>query len=192
MLQDIFSFVAGEALFKDLVLNSAISFEAFKILDMSFYEPRRFHRCHASADGTDDTVPEGRKDDEGVAAEDEPYAVAAWLACAAGGLPAGYRMHRLGHTLRAAALSTVILWQRRSYSEVSLIILFSVLTGIFATALVLRFSDIKENRNMKVMAISLANDNDMVAEGMLIDMWPKLENDTAPFRNNQQGKDLSR
>ncbi|MCK7532870.1 MAG: hypothetical protein MZV63_18450 [Marinilabiliales bacterium] len=31
---------------------------------------------------------------------------------------------------------------------------------------------------MKVMAISLANDNDMVAEGMLIDMWPKLENDT--------------
>jgi hypothetical protein len=58
------------------------------------------------------------------------------------------------------------------------IVLFSVLAAIFTTSLVIKYSDIREDGNMKVMAISLANDNDMVAEGMLIDMWPLLNNDT--------------
>lgn len=35
---------------------------------------------------------------------------------------------------------------------------------------------------MKVMAISLASDNDMVAEGMIIDMWTALEGDTVLAR----------
>jgi len=73
---------------------------------------------------------------------------------------------------------TVLLWQRKTYTILSLLIAFSILTALFSTFLILKYSDIKENRNMEVMAISLANDNDMVAEDMLIDMWPELENDT--------------
>ncbi|MDZ7634215.1 MAG: ATP-binding protein [Bacteroidales bacterium] len=171
-------FVIGEALFKDLVLNSAISFEAFKILDMTFMSLAGFVAVMLLL-----TVPmilflkAGRMMKEWPLKTNLAVAAMASLALPVACLP-GTGCTVWGIVYLLLLFLTVIIWQRRSYSEVSLIIMFSILTGIFATALVLRFSDIKENRNMKVMAISLANDNDMVAEGMLIDMWPKLENDT--------------
>ena len=75
-------------------------------------------------------------------------------------------------------VAAILIWQRKAYSEVSLTLIFSVVTALLATALIIRYSVLKEERNMKVMAVSLASDNDMVAEGMIIDMWPALEGDT--------------
>jgi signal transduction histidine kinase len=73
---------------------------------------------------------------------------------------------------------TIMTWHQKKYSDLSLIVVLSALTGLFATTLIMKFSALKEDSNIKVMAISLANDNDMVAEGMIIDMWPALKDDT--------------
>ncbi len=172
------AFLAGEALLRDLILNSAISFEAFKILDMSFMSLAGFIAVMMLL-----AVPvilflrAGRMMKEWSLQTNLAVAAFAALvlpvACLAVTECSGW-----GILYILLLLLTVLLWQKRSYSEISLIVLFSVLTGIFTTAMVIRYSDLKEDRNMKVMAISLASDNDMVAEGMLIDMWPLLGNDT--------------
>ncbi len=171
-------FIAGEALLRDLVLNSAINFEAFKILDMSFMSLAGFIAVMLL------------------------FTVPVILFLRAGRMMKEWQLKRSLLTICVASLVlpltclllshcsiqgivyviillfTVILWQRRSASDVSMIVLFSVFTAIFTTSLVIRYTDIREDSNMKVMAISLANDNDMVAEGMLMDMWPSLSSDT--------------
>jgi len=171
-------FIAGEALLRDLVLTSAINFEAFKILDMSFMSLAGFITVILLF-----TVPvilflrAGRMMKEWQLKK-------SLLAIAAASLVLPLACLLLSHcsiqgiVYVILLLFTVILWQRRSSPDVSMIVLFSVITAIFTTSLVIRYSDIREDGNMKVMAISLANDNDMVAEGMLIDMWPSLINDT--------------
>lgn len=171
-------FVVAEAAFRDLILNSAISFEAFRILDMTFMSLAGFVAVMILM-----TVPvilfmrASRMMKEWTVIEMLIVAgVAALVLPLACLLAAECNFWSIAWVLLMAA--AVMLWHRKAFSEVSLMILFSVLTGIYATALILRYSDMKEDRNMKVMAISLANDNDMVAEGMLIDMWPALAADT--------------
>jgi len=178
MLAGFILFLAAEACFRDLVLNSAISFEAFRILDMTFMSLAGFVAVmilmtvpvilfmRASRMMREWTVA-GRLAVTGVTALVLPLACLLVPGCSPWSLVWVLLM-----------VLSIMVWQRRSYSEVSLMVLFSVLTGMYATTLILRYSDQKEDRNMKVMAISLANDNDMVAEGMLIDMWPALESDT--------------
>jgi signal transduction histidine kinase len=178
MLAGFVLFLAAEAGFRDLVLNSAINFEAFRILDMTFMSLAGFISVMLLM-----TVPvilfmrASRMMREWKIAES--LAVTGVTALL---LPLSYLLipgcSPWSLVWVMLMVLAVMLWQRRSYSEVSLMVLFSVLTGMYATTLILRYSDQKEDRNMKVMAISLANDNDMVAEGMLIDMWPALKNDT--------------
>ncbi len=171
-------FLVAEACFRDLVLNSAISFEAFRILDMTFMSLAGFISVMLLM-----TIPvilfmraSRMMRDWSVFMTLTVTAVAALLLPLACLLFPGCSPWSLAWVL--LMVLAIILWQRRSYTEVSLMVLFSVLTGMYATTLILKYSDLKEDRNMKVMAISLANDNDMVAEGMLIDMWPALESDT--------------
>lgn len=171
-------FIAGEALLRDMVLNSAISFEAFKILDMSFMS-----LAGLIASVLFFTVPvilflrAGRMM-KSLELKRSLLAVAAAslvlpLACL---LPGTCSLQGILYIL--LLLFTIILWQRRASPDVTVIVIFSVLTAIFTTSLILRYSDTRESNNMRVMAISLANDNDMVAEGMLIDMWPLLSSDS--------------
>ena len=178
MLTGFILFVVAEACFRDLVLNSAISFEAFRILDMTFMSLAGFISVmllmtvpvilfmRASRMMREWTVSEALAV-TGVTALVLPLACMLIPECCPWSLVWVLLM-----------VLAIMLWQRRSYSEVSLMVLFSVLTGMYATTLILRYTDQKEDRNMKVMAISLANDNDMVAEGMLIDMWPALASDS--------------
>lgn len=172
------AFLAGEAMFRDLVLNSAINFEAFKILDMSFMSLAAFIAVMMLL-----TVPVILFLRAGRMMKEWPLrTILAVSAVAALVLPvsclAVTRCSLWGLIYVLILLVAVLLWQRRSYSEISLLVVFSMLTGMFATAMVIEYSDLREDRNMKVMAISLASDNDMVAEGMLIDMWPSLRSDT--------------
>jgi signal transduction histidine kinase len=173
------SFLAVEAYFRDLVLNSAISFEAFKVLDMSFMSLAGFVSVMLLM-----TIP----------------VVLFMRACR---MMSGWStLSRLGLSVIVAVpvlilaclfvtdcsfpgiiyvlllFLIVMIWHRKKYSDLSLIVVFSALTGLFSTALIMKYSERKENSYMKVMAISLANDNDMVAEGMIIDMWPVLKGDT--------------
>lgn len=171
-------FLMAEAYFRDLVLDSAISFKAFRIVDMTFMSlagivsvlllltvpvilfMRAFRMMKEWSFGETIALAGGEM-------------ILLPLACMLG-------LECNGWTIIWAfvMVTAIMIWQRKSYSEVSLAIVFSVATAIFSTALIIRYSILREEKNMKVMAISLASDNDMVAEGILIDMWPALENDT--------------
>lgn len=171
-------FLMAEAYFRDLVLNSAISFEAFRILDMTFMSLAGIVSVMILL-----TVPvilfmrASRMMKEWTLRETVIITagelVILPLACLLGSDCNGWSILWV-----LVMLTAIIVWQRKAYSEVSLAIIFSVITAMLSTALIIRYSILKEERNMKVMAISLASDNDMVAEGMLIDMWPALEEDT--------------
>ncbi len=171
-------FLLGEAYFRDLVVNSAISFEAFRILDMTFMSLAGIVSVMLLL-----TVPvilfmrafrmmQGWSLLETIAVTGGSLILLP-LACFLGSDCSGWSI--LWVIVMVAA---ILIWQRKAYSEVSLTLIFSVVTALLATALIIRYSVLKEERNMKVMAVSLASDNDMVAEGMIIDMWPALEGDT--------------
>lgn len=172
-------FLGGEALFRNVVLNSAISFEAYKIIDLSFMSLASFlsillilsiplffflraYRMMAEMPVRKNLAVTA------AAALVLPAACLIVTACSFWGI--------LYIILLAC---TVLLWQRKSYSLLTLIVFYAGLTGIFSTTLIIKYSVLKEEKNLKVMAISLANDNDMVAEDMLIDLWPVLKNDSA-------------
>jgi two-component system, NtrC family, nitrogen regulation sensor histidine kinase NtrY len=171
-------FLAGEVLFRDIVLNSAISFEAYKILGLSFMSLAGFvsillilslpvllflkaYRMMAG-------LP--LKTNMEVTAASALVLPAACLTVTECSLP--------GIIYILLLACTILIWQRKSYSLPSLIVAYAIITGIFSTALIIRYSSLKEEKNLKVMAIALANDNDMVAEDMLIDLWPTLKNDS--------------
>ncbi len=171
-------FLLTEAYFRDLILNSAISFEAFRILDMTFMSLAGIVSVMLLM-----TVPvilfmrAFRMMKEWPLKQNLAVAGAAVvilpLACLLGTDCSGWSI-----TWVLLMITAILIWQRRAFSEVTLTIAISVLTAVLSTALIIRYSILKEDRNMKVMAISLASDNDMVAEGMLIDIWPALESDT--------------
>ena len=172
------AFLAGEALFRDLVLDSAISFRAYRILDISFMSVAGFIAVMLLL-----SAPVILFMRAFMMLKEWPLKTVLLVAGAAAAvLPIACLIMKhcspWGVIYILALAGTVLLWQRKEYSIPSLLIAFSVLTALFSTFLVLKYSDIKEDRNMEVMAISLANDNDMVAEDMLIDMWPDLKNDT--------------
>jgi len=170
--------LVAEGLFRDLVVNSAISFEAYKILDLSFMSLAAFLSIMLI------------------------IALAVMLFMQAYRLMGGWSLKtNLAVTLVAALILVpgclfmvqcsywglifiillalaVMFLQRESSSMVSQIVVYAVMTGIFSTIMVVRFSELKEDKNLKVMAITMAHDNDMVAENMLIDLWPSLKNDT--------------
>jgi two-component system nitrogen regulation sensor histidine kinase NtrY len=173
-------FLAGEALFRNLVLNSAINFEAYKIIDLSFMSLAGF------------------------------LSILLILSIPLFFFLRAYRMMaELSVRINLAACLTVtdcsfwgilcvvllagitLLWQRKSHSMMTLILAFAGLTGIFSTALIIKYSVLKEEQNLKVMAISLASDNDMIAEDMLMDLWPELKNDTTlvQMMNKEQFSD---
>ncbi len=172
------AFMAGEALFRDLVLDSAVSFRAYRILDVSFMSVAGFISVLLIL-----SAPVILFMRAFMMLKERPLKTALIITGAAAVvLPLACltltQCSYLGILYILLLAGTVLLWQRKAYSVPSLLVAFSILTALFSTFLILRDSDIKEDRNMEVMAISLANDNDMVAEGMLIDMWPDLQNDT--------------
>ncbi len=72
----------------------------------------------------------------------------------------------------------LLMWERTSITLFSLLALFSILAGIYTTSIIIKFSDHREDENMKVFAVSIANDNDLIAESLLLDLWPAMEADT--------------
>ncbi len=171
-------FLLAEACFRDLVLSSDISFEAFRILDMTFMSLAGFVAVMMLL-----TVPvmifmRAVRMIRGWPVRRIALLLGASLLillpfCL---LTTGCGLWSLGWVV--LILAAIVVWQVRSRSDSSLTVIFSVLTALFSTLLIISSSAQKEEENMKVLAISLASDNDMVAEGILIDMWPALSGDT--------------
>lgn len=178
MLAGFVTFIAAEILFSDLVVNSAVNFEAYKILDISFMSFAGFISILLVL-----ALP--------VILFIRAYQIMADMsvrtnltvtALAAIVLIPGclfIKEYTCWGSLYIIILSgSVLFLQRRSLPLLSLIVVYALLTGIFSTFMILKFSEMKEDKNLKVMAITLANDNDMVAENMLIDLWPPISADS--------------
>jgi signal transduction histidine kinase len=55
---------------------------------------------------------------------------------------------------------------------------FSLIVGIYSLYIITRFSDARNAENMKIEAVSLSSENDPDAEHLLLDIWPVLEKDS--------------
>ncbi len=147
-------FLAGEALFRDLVLNSAISFEAYKIIDLSFMSLAGFISILLIL-----SIPlffflRAYR----MMAEMSVRTNLAVTAAASLVLPAACLIvtdcSLWGILYIVLVACTILLWQRKSYSLLTLIVAYAGLTGIFSTSLIIKYSVLKEEKNFKVMAIS--------------------------------------
>jgi len=74
--------------------------------------------------------------------------------------------------------SVLLMWERTSLTLFSLLAVYAVFAGIYATSVIIKYSEQRGDEAMKVMAVSIANEHDLIAESLLLDMWPKLESDT--------------
>jgi signal transduction histidine kinase len=61
-------------------------------------------------------------------------------------------------------------------------IFFSILFGLYSLYVITVNSESKINENIKVQALSFSTENDPLAEHLILDMWPVLKNDTTLYR----------
>ena len=171
-------FLLAENLFRDLVTRSAINFEAYKILDIKFLSLAGFITVLILL-----SVP-------------VIFFIRAFRIMQSLSLKRNFSLISIGFSIipllsllgfhcslwgifYIISLAMVLLaWVRRPISFLNLTAIYAAITSLYATAIIIRFSDIRENENLKVLAVSLANDNDLVAESMLIDIWPVIKDDS--------------
>ncbi|MCU0378593.1 MAG: ATP-binding protein [Bacteroidales bacterium] len=171
-------FLMAENLFRDIILNSAINFEAYKILDLTFMSLAGFIAVLILI-----SIPSALFLRAFILMEKLPLKVNLLVTAAmALVVPVlcltGIKCSLWGIVYLSVMVFTILLWRRSSLSIISLIAIFAGLTGIYSTGMISDFSGQKQDNELQVMAISVANDNDMVAEALLIDLWPVLRDDT--------------
>lgn len=172
------SFVLAEAAFRTIITRSTLNFEAYRILDLTLMSLvgfvsviilltipvvllMRVFSIMRPLPGSDRLA----------------VVVAGFLIIPALSL-AGAECSLYGVAFIALVTLLVYLRTDLTLSLFSSVVVYAVLTGIYTTAIVTKQSEIRDNENLKVLAVSLASDNDMIAESMLIDIWPALNNDT--------------
>jgi len=89
----------------------------------------------------------------------------------------------------------LLMWERTSLTLFSLLAVHAAFAGIYATSVIIKYSEHRGDEAMKVMAVSIANEHDLIAESLLMDMWPSLEADTTLRRMMRKeffaGKDVT-
>lgn len=76
------------------------------------------------------------------------------------------------------AVSAWLAWKRKT-GMFSMTVVFSLIFGLYSLYYITFLSEEKVTENLKVLAVSYSNDNDPTAEHLLLDMWPRLSVDTA-------------
>ena len=76
---------------------------------------------------------------------------------------------------------TVSLWisGTKKAGIFNLAVIFSVILGIFSLYIITRLSEKKVNEKLKIQAVTFSTENDPEAEHLLLDLWPVLKNDSA-------------
>ena len=172
------SFIAIEAFFSDMVTNSPVNFEAYKILDINFLSLAGFLTFVLLL-----LVPVLLLDRAFMMMAALPLksnlvALAAGMVIIAVACITGAGCSLAGIFWIVAVALTLLIRVRKPFSLLSLLTVIAGITGVFATVVIDRYSDERENKKLKVHAVSLANDNDPVAESMLMDIWPVIEKDS--------------
>ena len=67
---------------------------------------------------------------------------------------------------------------RRKSGKFNMTVIFSVLFGFFSLYYLLILSEKKNVENVKILAVSYSSENDPEAEQLLLDIWPALSSDT--------------
>jgi two-component system, NtrC family, nitrogen regulation sensor histidine kinase NtrY len=77
-------------------------------------------------------------------------------------------------------LITVSIWLsfKSSIGKFNMTVLFSLLFGLYSLYYIIFLSEEKTTENIKVMAVSYSSENDPEAEQLLLDLWPRLSSDT--------------
>jgi signal transduction histidine kinase len=76
------------------------------------------------------------------------------------------------------SVTTILTVIRRKTDYFNLTILFSLIFGIYSLYFIVVCSEKKTDENIKIQLISLSTANDPVAEQILLDTWPVIESDT--------------
>ncbi len=77
------------------------------------------------------------------------------------------------------AIITIILYSIKNSSGIfRIIVLLSLIFGIYSLIQISVYSDNKTTENIKIQALSFSTDNDPEAEHLLLDMWPLITSDT--------------
>jgi two-component system, NtrC family, nitrogen regulation sensor histidine kinase NtrY len=66
---------------------------------------------------------------------------------------------------------------KRNMSMLSMVVFFSVILGLYSLFVITRFTVRKTTENLKIQALAFSTENDPEAEHLLLDMWPILKND---------------
>lgn len=74
----------------------------------------------------------------------------------------------------------LLIWAggKRNTGLFNMTIIFSLLLGVYSVSLISVFSERRTRENLKIQAISFSTENDPEAERRLLDMWPMINNDT--------------
>jgi two-component system, NtrC family, nitrogen regulation sensor histidine kinase NtrY len=72
-----------------------------------------------------------------------------------------------------------LIWIRgkRNINIFSTVVVFAVILGLYSLFVITRFADIKTSENLKIQALEFSTENDPEAEHLLLDMWPEMKDD---------------
>jgi two-component system, NtrC family, nitrogen regulation sensor histidine kinase NtrY len=66
---------------------------------------------------------------------------------------------------------------KRNISMFSMVVIFAIILGLYSLFVITRFTEVKTNENLKIQALAFSTENDPEAEHLLLDMWPAMKED---------------
>jgi two-component system nitrogen regulation sensor histidine kinase NtrY len=72
----------------------------------------------------------------------------------------------------------ILIAVRKKTGYLNITVLFSILLGLYSLFVITVFSEKKNTENLKIQALSFSTENDPEAEHLLLDMWPVIKSDT--------------
>jgi two-component system nitrogen regulation sensor histidine kinase NtrY len=73
----------------------------------------------------------------------------------------------------------VLIGGKRNIKMFSMVVVFAVILGLYSLFIITHFTDIKTSENLKIQALAFSTENDPEAEHLLLDMWPEMKEDPA-------------
>ncbi len=171
-------FVLFHSLFCNLISDSNINFETFKVLDMSLFTLAGYLSVAFLF-----SVPflYILKAVRAVSSSGSRLTPVALLIPAVIFIPFYYRKPELLIPLLLFyVFLTLTVWafEKRTPSAFNKTVLISVLFGLYSLFLTTYLSEKKNEENTKIQLVAYSTEIDPVAEHLLLDMWPKISNDT--------------
>jgi two-component system nitrogen regulation sensor histidine kinase NtrY len=167
-----------QIIFSRLILGSNISFETYKVLDLSFFSIAGFLSMILLL-----FVP--------VLIILKSFRIIGYKGLKSIIIPALCALvvmliyfYRDPVSLSSSALLFIVLVIAIAYSGIKKIsmfamsVVFSLIFGIYSLVLITVYSEQKNTENIKIQALSFSTDNDPEAENLLLDMWPLISNDS--------------